>query len=94
MMLGMPFINVLVSTKDFDSVKKHLRILAEETRQYIAFYESQTDKDVFDSFRQDYEYRLSSVQDIIEVSKKVEDPGFEKEMSDLLSPLLKSAPLN
>ncbi|MBC7885700.1 MAG: DUF2723 domain-containing protein [Saprospiraceae bacterium] len=90
----MPFINVFISTKDFDSVKKHIRILAEETRQYIAFYESQTDKDVFDSFRQDYEYRLSSVQDIIDVSKKVEDPGFEKEMSDLLSPLLKSAPLN
>ncbi|MBK9733606.1 MAG: hypothetical protein IPO92_01035 [Saprospiraceae bacterium] len=90
----MPFINVLVNTKDFESVKKNLRILAEETAQYIKFYESQTDKAVFDSFRQDYEYRLGSIQDILEVAKKVEDPAFEKEMNDKLSPLTKTAPLN
>lgn len=90
----MPFINVLVNAKDFEAAKKHLRILAEETRQYIVFYESQTDKDVFDSFRQDYEYRLGAIQDVLENAKKVEDPGFEKEMSDMLSPLLKTAPAN
>ena len=90
----MPFINVLISAKDFESAKKHLRILAEETKQYIAFYESQTDKDVFDSFRQDYEYRLGAIQDILDNAKKVEDPAFEKEMSDMLNPLLKTAPAN
>ena len=81
----MPFINVLVSAKDFESVKKNLRILANETKQYLEFYESQTKKEVFDSFERDYQYRLSSVQDILETSKKVEDPAFEKEMSDQLS---------
>jgi hypothetical protein len=90
----MPFINVLVSSKAYDEVKKHIRILAEETRQYIVFYESQTDRDVFDNFKQDYEYRLSSISDIMEISKKVEDPAFEKEISDLMAPLLKTAPLN
>ncbi len=90
----MPFINVLISAKDFESAKKHLRILAEETKQYIAFYESQTDKDVFDSFRQDYEYRLGAIQDILDNAKKIEDPAFEKEMSDMLNPLLKTAPAN
>jgi len=90
----MPFINVLISAKDFESAKKHLRILAEETRQYITFYESQTDKDVFDSFRQDYEYRLGAIQDVLDNAKKVEDPAFEKEMSDMLNPLLKTAPAN
>jgi len=89
----MPFINVLVNAKDFESAKKHLKILAEETKQYIEFYESQTDKDVFDSFERDYQYRLSSVQDVIETSKKVEDPAFEKEMSDLLSSLMNSPTL-
>ena len=64
----MPFINVLISAKDFESAKKHLRILAEETKQYITFYESQTDKDVFDSFRQDYEYRLGAIQDVLDLS--------------------------
>lgn len=90
----MPFINILVKSKDFDSVKKNLKILAEETKQYVEFYESQTDRNVFDNFRQDYEYRLGSIQDILETSKKVEDPAFEQEMSDLLSPLLKTTPAN
>ena len=91
----MPFINVLISAKDFESAKKHLRILAEETRQYIEFYESQTDKSVFDSFGQDYQYRMSAAQDVIETAKKVEDPTFEKEMGDKLSKLIKSgAPMN
>jgi hypothetical protein len=89
----MPFINVLVNAKDFESAKKHLRILGEETKQYITFYESQTDKDVFDSFERDYQYRLSSVQDVIETAKKVEDPAFEKEMSDLLSGMMASPTL-
>ena len=91
----MPFINVLISAKDFESAKKHIRILAEETRQYIEFYESQTDKSVFDSFGQDYQYRMSAAQDVIETAKKVEDPAFEKEMSDKLSKLIKAgAPMN
>ncbi|MFZ1750579.1 MAG: DUF2723 domain-containing protein [Saprospiraceae bacterium] len=90
----MPFINVLVSCKDFESAKKHLRILAEETRQYIVFYESQTDKEVFDSFGQDYQYRMGAAQDVLENSKKMEDPAFEKEISDMLTPLLKQPQLN
>lgn len=87
----MPFINVLVNSKDFDSAKKHLSILAEETKQYLEFYESQTDKNVFDSFQQDYQYRLSAVQDVIDTAKKVEDPAFEKQMSDKLSSYLVSS---
>lgn len=90
----MPFINILISGKDFESAKKHIKILAEETRQYITFYESQTDKDVFDSFRNDYEYRISAAQDVVENAKKVEDPAFEKEMMDMLGPLLKTSPKN
>lgn len=86
----MPFINVLVNTKDFESAKKHLRILATETKQYIEFYESQTSEDVFNSFKQDYEYRMSSVQDVLETAKKLEDPGFEKEMKDLLGSYMKN----
>jgi hypothetical protein len=90
----MPFINVLVNSKDFESAKKNLRILANETKQYIEFYESQTDKDVFDSFQQDYQYRLSAAQDVIETAKKVEDPAFEKEMETLLGGYIKSPGLS
>jgi hypothetical protein len=91
----MPFINVLIDVKDFESAKKQLRILAEETRQYIEFYESQTDKKVFESFGQDYQYRISAAQDVMENAKKVEDPAFEKEMSAKLSKFIKApVPMN
>ncbi len=90
----MPFINVLVNSKDFDSAKKHIKILAQETKQYLEFYESQTDKKVFDSFSQDYQYRMSAAQDVIETAKKVEDPAFEKEMSDMLGAFAKLEGLN
>jgi len=87
----MPFINVLINSKDFESAKKHLRILSEETKQFLEFYESQTDKNVFDSFAQDYQYRMGAAQDVIETAKKVEDPAFVKEMEDKLTPLMKSS---
>jgi hypothetical protein len=85
----MPFIQLLISGKDFESAKKHMRILANETKQYIEFYESQTDKKVLDSFGQDYQTRMVAAQDLIANSKKVEDPAFEKEMSNMLSQYVK-----
>ncbi|MBK9255906.1 MAG: DUF2723 domain-containing protein [Saprospiraceae bacterium] len=84
----MPFINVLVNTNDYDEVKKQLRILAEETRQYINFYDSQTNNDIVLNFRQDYDYRLTAARDIIEVAGKVEDPAFLKEMEEIVGPIL------
>lgn len=87
----MPFINVLVSTKAYDDVKKHLRILAVETKQYIDFYDSQTDDDVVQNFQQDYETRISAAEEILSVSKKVEDPAFEAEMTELLSAYTRKA---
>ena len=88
----MPFITVLINGKDFENAKKHLRILAEETKQYIEFYESQDDKSVFDNFSQDYQYRLGAAQDVLINAKKVEDPAFEKEMEGKLSKWAKAAP--
>jgi len=79
----MPFINVLINAKAYDEVKKQVKILAKETREYLDFYESQTDKAVFESFQQDYQYRLGAAQDILDLCTKVEDPGFETEMKTL-----------
>ena len=83
-----PFINVLIDSGDFESAKKQLRILAKETTQYIDFYESQTSQKVFNSFKQDYEYRLAAAHDLLDLSIKVEDEAFNKEMHDLIDPLL------
>ena len=87
----MPFISVLINAKDFESAKKHLRILAQETTQYLRFYESQPDQEVFDAFGNDYQYRLSAASDVIENASKVEDPAFKKEMEALMQPFLKDS---
>lgn len=82
------FINILVEAKDYESAKKHLRILAEETRQYVDFYDSQTRTEVLESFGQDLQSRMATIQEIFEVSKRVEDPAFEEEMKAKLQDLL------
>jgi hypothetical protein len=76
----MPFLDVLIEAGDYASAKKHLAILAEETRQYLEFYKSQTDQGVIKSFMQDEEYRFNSIQDILERAGKINDPAFVKEM--------------
>lgn len=85
---SMPFINVLISSEDFESAKKHLRILATETKQFLNFYDSQTDRDVIDNFSQERDYRMVTVQEILEAAKKAQDPAFDKEMMDLFSSLV------
>ncbi|MEE9438309.1 MAG: DUF2723 domain-containing protein [Saprospiraceae bacterium] len=78
-----PFINVLVNAKEFDEAKKHLRILGEESRQYMKFYQS-LDADDLHDFQQEMGYTSRAVQDVLSISKSVQDPAFVKEMEDKL----------
>lgn len=78
-----PFINVLVQSKDFDSAKKHMRILAEENEQFMKFYNS-LDNDDYEQFRQDMAYTMRAISDVLNMSNQVEDPAFSKEMNDKL----------
>ena len=78
-----PFISVLARSKDYESAKKHLRILAKETDQYMEFYNSLS-QDEFDDFQQDMGFTMRAASDVIRISKQVEDPAFAKEMEDLL----------
>jgi len=89
-----PFIQVLIQAKDFESAKKQIKILAEQTKQYIDFYDSQTSQRVFDSFKNDYEYRLSAAQNILEMVKTINDEAFTKEINDQIQPLLKGMDTN
>lgn len=86
-----PFLNVLANAGRFDDVKKHMRILAEETAQRMRFYQS-LDEDDFESFKQNFSFDIKSVTDILQISKRVEDPAFEKEMSDLVGQYNYSSP--
>lgn len=78
-----PFINVLARAGEYEDAKKHLRILAEETAQYMRFYAS-LDNDEMTSFEQDMSFYLRGANDVLRLSKDVKDPDFAKEMEDLL----------
>ena len=78
-----PFINVLVRGNEFEEAKKHLRILAEESRQYMNFFESLDPGDQ-DGFKQDIGYYSRGIEDALSLSKEVQDPAFAKEISDLI----------
>ncbi|HOY12034.1 MAG TPA: hypothetical protein PLY70_02795 [Saprospiraceae bacterium] len=75
------YINVLVTAGAFEDAKKHLKILAEETRQHMEFYLS-LDEDDLQSFQSDMSYSSRAVNDIISMSQRLSDPAFEKEMKD------------
>lgn len=78
------FINILIRGKDFESAKKQMRILAEETRQWLDFYSS-LDNDDLMSFESDMSSSLEAVRIITLLAQRVEDPAFAKEMNELLS---------
>ena len=78
-----PFLNVLVRGGAFEDAKKHIRILAEESRQYMKFFES-LDEDDLEGFRQEMGFYSRGIEDVINLAKEVEDPAFAKEISDLV----------
>jgi len=79
----MPFISVLTRSKEYEEAKKHMRILAEETEQYMVFYNSLDDAD-FKQFQQEMSFSMRAIDDLLRTSKQVEDPAFAKEISDKL----------
>ncbi len=67
-----PFMEVLQEVGRTDEAKKHLAILAEETRQKLEFYDSLDEAD-FNSFKTDYGYSLRAVSDIISLARRLGD---------------------
>ena len=78
-----PFLNVLVSTGEYEEAKKHTRILANELAQRMKFYDS-LDEDDFQSFKQDFQYGVGGIKDVMDVAKKVNDSEFLGEMNALV----------
>jgi len=79
-----PFIEILIESGNTEDAKRHLSILAEETRQKLNFYDSLDDVD-FESFRQDYAYSIRAVSEILSKAKALGDQAmiskFESELS-------------
>lgn len=82
----MPFINVYVQAGAFEQAKKHLRILAEETADYMEFYYSLDQEDLENTFRRDYLYANNVMRDCIDRAQQVNDPAFAEEIKNMLVP--------
>jgi hypothetical protein len=80
----MPFIEILIQGGAFEEAKKHMKILALENKQYLEFYGDQDERHVKETFASDEAVRVNNVQDLLDFAKKVNDPAFEKELSNML----------
>ena len=78
------FINIYLRTRQFDKAKEHLRILAQETADYLNFYESIDPDIVRSSFQQDYAYRLRAAQSVLSSVGIIPDEAFNDELNNLL----------
>ncbi|MDQ3141712.1 MAG: DUF2723 domain-containing protein [Bacteroidota bacterium] len=81
----MPFIQVLVDAGKSEDAKKHLKILAQETKDMLEFYQSLSTEDLEASFGQDKAYAQQTAREVIERSKRFNDENYSKEMNDLLA---------
>ncbi len=79
-----PFIENMVLANNKEEAKKHLLILAEETRQNLAFYESLDDDDFKSSFQNDFGYEVRAVSEIIDLAKEIGDKALETEIKAML----------
>lgn len=90
---SMPMINVLMSTKNYTEAKKHIRILANEAKQYMEFFETLDDDDL-SSFRQQMRMMTRVADDVLQVSKSVDDPAFNAEIEEMVGQYVKPVSRN
>jgi hypothetical protein len=82
----MPHINVYIRAGADEKAKTHLRILAKESAEYMAFFESLDEDDLKAGFSLDYRLTGNAISEIMRASKELKDDAFAKEMEALLGP--------
>ena len=83
-------IKALIRDNRMEDAKKHMRLLAEETADYLDFYNSLSQEDM-PSFDQEKQYSMLTVSQIMAEAPKLNDPNFTQEMQNLLSPFQSTA---
>ena len=79
-----PFLNTYVRAGEFEKAKKHLRILAQESADFLDFYESIDPDVVASSFQVDLPRRQNAVANIFVLANTMKDQAFSAEMEELL----------
>lgn len=82
----LPHINIYVRAGAFDKAKTHLRTLANEMAEYMAFYDSIDEDDLKSGFMMDYRLTTNVISEMLKLSKTLNDDAFAKEMESLLGP--------
>jgi hypothetical protein len=82
----LPHINIYIKAGELEKAKKHIAILAKETAEYMAFFESLDEDDLKAGFSLDQRLFSSAVSEILQTSKTLNDEAFAKEMESLLGP--------
>ena len=80
-----PFLSVYVQAGAYDKAMTHMRILANETVEFLDFYASIDPGTVRSSFQTDFNQRTAIVPTILSLTRLIPDENFKKEMTDLLS---------
>jgi hypothetical protein len=86
------FINILLRAKAIDEAKKHIRILAEETRQHLKFYASLDSDDLNSTFATDFSYYNRSASEIKQFLNEINDPAFTQEIDKVLAEFINQVP--
>ncbi len=81
-----PMINIYVMSGQKEKAIKHLRILAEETKQHLAFYESIDPNTVQLSFNQERSRFQNALANIFNLANNLGDDAFKQEMETILGP--------
>ena len=78
------YINFYIQAGEFEKAKAPLRTLANELAQYVVFYDSLKPDRRDAIFRNDYQVTVQGVQEILRVSKQMNDDAFATEIEEIL----------
>ena len=85
-----PFIDILVRQDADDEAKKHIRILANEARENLIFFES-IDPEIVEksfTFRQDMQRYLAAANDVVRFAREIGDQTFTTEIENTVGQFL------
>lgn len=80
-----PFIEMLLEGGEEEEAKKHLRTLAEVTREYMIFFNSLDQADLDAGFRRDFNYYRQGVNQTLSMLSVFDDEDFDSEIRGLLA---------
>ena len=81
-----PLISAYVQTESFDRAKTHLRILANETADWLEFFDSIDPYVLESSFANDYALRRRALNSTNSLINMIPEPEFQEEIKGIITP--------